>query len=204
VNGYVRTSPQCANTGEFAHSPHGGIIDIFPRTSGEPYRLDFFGDTLETLRTFDTEVPALHGRCSLCRVRAGFSEILLMTRSSAGFREHYLARFGPPSGDPVRIGRASISAAGRPKHGLPLFQTTSNLCFDYIWVTDRLSRYRFRHLAAEAHIRSAWRGSDYYSARLDGRLAVDPKNSPCASPSDLFLEVQTNSITYSPPTQLSA
>jgi transcription-repair coupling factor (superfamily II helicase) len=33
----------------------GGIIDIFPPETDEPVRLDFFGDTLESIRSFDLE-----------------------------------------------------------------------------------------------------------------------------------------------------
>ena len=31
----------------------GGIVDVFPLTSPWPVRLEFFGDELESLRTFD-------------------------------------------------------------------------------------------------------------------------------------------------------
>ena len=48
--GYKKT-PVASEKGEFAI--RGGIIDIFPISSIEPYRLDFFGDTLETIRTYD-------------------------------------------------------------------------------------------------------------------------------------------------------
>ncbi|MEX1231289.1 MAG: transcription-repair coupling factor [Planctomycetaceae bacterium] len=39
--------------GEF--SLHGGIIDIFPPDAADPLRLEFFGDELESIRTFDIE-----------------------------------------------------------------------------------------------------------------------------------------------------
>ena len=48
--GYKR-SAVVADKGEFA--VRGGIVDIFPLSSPDPYRLDFFGDTLESIRTFD-------------------------------------------------------------------------------------------------------------------------------------------------------
>jgi transcription-repair coupling factor (superfamily II helicase) len=35
------------------YAARGGIIDVFPPTAPVPYRLEFFGDTLESLRTFD-------------------------------------------------------------------------------------------------------------------------------------------------------
>ena len=43
--------PIVADKGQFA--VRGGIIDIFPIHAHIPYRLEFFGDTLEDIRTFD-------------------------------------------------------------------------------------------------------------------------------------------------------
>ncbi|MGO8019922.1 hypothetical protein AB9E19_33895, partial [Rhizobium leguminosarum] len=37
--------------GEFA--VRGGILDIFPPGDAQPVRLDFIGDTIESLRTYD-------------------------------------------------------------------------------------------------------------------------------------------------------
>ncbi|MGW8161480.1 MAG: transcription-repair coupling factor, partial [Desulfobulbales bacterium] len=45
-----KTTPR-APVGDF--SARGGIIDIFPPGFEAPVRLDFFGDTVESLRTFD-------------------------------------------------------------------------------------------------------------------------------------------------------
>ena len=43
--------PVVSDKGEF--SVRGGIIDIFPLSSFDPYRLEFFGDEIEEIRTFD-------------------------------------------------------------------------------------------------------------------------------------------------------
>jgi len=48
--GYHRESV-VSNKGEFA--VRGGIIDIFPISSFNPYRFDFFGDTIEEIRIYD-------------------------------------------------------------------------------------------------------------------------------------------------------
>ena len=40
-----------SDKGEFSF--RGGIIDLFPISSKEPYRVDFFGDRIEQIRTFD-------------------------------------------------------------------------------------------------------------------------------------------------------
>jgi len=48
--GYLR-SPVAADKGEFA--VRGGIVDIYPVSSPDPFRLEFFGETIESIRTFD-------------------------------------------------------------------------------------------------------------------------------------------------------
>jgi transcription-repair coupling factor (superfamily II helicase) len=46
-----RKCPVAADKGEFAI--RGGILDVFPVASPDPFRLDFFGDTIEQIRTYD-------------------------------------------------------------------------------------------------------------------------------------------------------
>ena len=52
LNGFVRAST-VREPGDYAL--RGGIIDLYPPGMAEPVRLDFFGDTLETIRSFDPE-----------------------------------------------------------------------------------------------------------------------------------------------------
>src|SRR3546814_8143782 len=47
-NGFERVAT-VREVGEFA--VRGGILDVFVPGTGDPVRLDFFGDTLESLRT---------------------------------------------------------------------------------------------------------------------------------------------------------
>jgi len=48
--GYKR-SPVASDKGEFA--VRGGIVDVFPVASLDPYRIDFFGDEVDSIRTYD-------------------------------------------------------------------------------------------------------------------------------------------------------
>ncbi|HSW72300.1 MAG TPA: hypothetical protein VLG44_02690, partial [Chlamydiales bacterium] len=48
--GYKR-SPVVSDKGQFA--VRGGIIDIFPVSSADAYRVEFFGDEIDNIRTFD-------------------------------------------------------------------------------------------------------------------------------------------------------
>ncbi len=41
----------CEAPGQYA--VRGGIVDVYPVTATQPYRLDFFGDEIEDIRTFD-------------------------------------------------------------------------------------------------------------------------------------------------------
>lgn len=48
--GYVRED-MVEGVGQF--SVRGGILDVFPPTSNDPFRIEFFGDEVDSIRTFD-------------------------------------------------------------------------------------------------------------------------------------------------------
>ncbi len=52
--------------GQFSH--RGGIIDLFPPTLPRPVRVEFFGDEVESLRTFDQETQRSLNTIDLCIV----------------------------------------------------------------------------------------------------------------------------------------
>src|SRR5690554_1231516 len=60
--------------GQFAI--RGGIVDIFSFSNDRPYRIEFFGDTIESIRTFDIEsqlsVSKIHTVTILPNVQAKF------------------------------------------------------------------------------------------------------------------------------------
>ena len=105
--------------GEFAR--RGGLVDIFPPGTGEPVRLDFFGDELERIRRFDPVDQRSTGeRESFLLLPAG--ELVLTPDSIRRFRQAYAARFsGAAREDPLY----EAVSAGRNmpgiEHWLPLF-----------------------------------------------------------------------------------
>ena len=118
VNGYSRGST-VRDVGEYA--VRGGIVDLFPPGFAEPVRLDFFGDTLESIRSFDPETQR-----SSAQLRAldlvPMSEFQLTTDTIKRFRQAYLTAFGANlRGDTlyehVSEGRRHIGM----EHWLPLF-----------------------------------------------------------------------------------
>lgn len=57
--GYVREEP-IRNVGEF--SVRGGILDVWSPTSENPVRVEFFGDTIDSIREFDSETQLSVGK----------------------------------------------------------------------------------------------------------------------------------------------
>ena len=57
--GYERV-PQVELAGQYA--VRGGIVDIYPMTFEEPYRVEFFDDEVDTIRSFDPESQRSTGR----------------------------------------------------------------------------------------------------------------------------------------------
>ena len=59
LNGFTRSST-VREPGEYA--VRGGILDLYPPGMDQPVRLDFFGDTLETIRSFDPQSQISEGQ----------------------------------------------------------------------------------------------------------------------------------------------
>lgn len=89
-NGYLRT-PTVRDTGEYA--VRGGLIDLYPPGLDAPIRLDFFGDTLESIRAFDPETQRSSGTLHALEL-VPMAEFQLTTDTMRRFRMAYLAEFG--------------------------------------------------------------------------------------------------------------
>ncbi|MCT4657125.1 MAG: transcription-repair coupling factor [Cohaesibacter sp.] len=95
TNGFLRT-PTVREQGEYA--VRGGIVDLFAPGKEEPIRLDFFGDTLESIRTFETESQRSVGQLrSIDLVSA--SEVVLTEEAISSFRSKYTGSFGASTRD---------------------------------------------------------------------------------------------------------
>jgi transcription-repair coupling factor (superfamily II helicase) len=96
VNGYSRAST-VRSPGEFA--VRGGLIDVFPPGAAEPFRFDFFGDTLETVRSFDPETQISRAKFQGALLTP-VSEVLLDELTVLQFRRRFTQAFGAVS-DPL-------------------------------------------------------------------------------------------------------
>ncbi len=159
-NGYGRSST-VREPGEYA--VRGGILDLFPAGLDQPVRFDFFGDSLESIRTFDAESQrTLLDMRSLDLVP--ISEFQLVTETIRRFRMGYVAEFGAPErDDPLYEAVSEGRRHPGMEHWLPLFQERMDTLFDYLGdaaiaiepQSEDAARERFTQI------------SDYYEARRE-------------------------------------
>jgi transcription-repair coupling factor (superfamily II helicase) len=128
-NGYIRTDT-VRESGEFAI--RGGIVDLYPAGAAEPLRLDFFGDTLESVRSFDPLTQRSTGKLDEAALRP-VSEVLLDEDAVRRFRSRYREQFGATGTDDPLY--ESVSAGRRypgMEHWLPLYYERLETLFDYL------------------------------------------------------------------------
>jgi len=180
LNGYTRAST-VREPGDYA--VRGGILDLYPPGMDLPVRLDFFGDSLETIRTFDpqtqrTEYP----------VRAldlvPVAEFQLITETIRRFRTGYVAQFGATTPDDL-LYEAVSEGRRHPgmEHWLPLFHNTLDTLFDYLPGTPVV----LEPLAEDAAHERIAQIKDYYEARQQAlKDGVTPPYKPLP-PERLYL-----------------
>ena len=150
---------QVMSPGEY--SVRGGLIDLFPMGSVLPYRIDLFGDTIDTIRTFDADsqrslYPVKEVRLLPAR------EFPMDEEARTAFRGRWREVFeGDPSRSVIYKDIGSGIASAGIEYYLPLFFEQTSTLFDYLpadvtfaligdideairrfW-TDTQSRYRF-------------------------------------------------------------
>jgi transcription-repair coupling factor (superfamily II helicase) len=159
-NGYQRSST-VRESGEYAI--RGGILDLFPAGLDQPVRLDFFGDQLESIRTFDAE-----SQRTLLDMRGldlmPVSEFQLVTETIRRFRMGYVEAFGAPERDD-QLYEAVSEGRRHPgmEHWLPLFHDRLETLFDYLGEAAIALEAQAEEVAREriAQIQ------DYYEARRE-------------------------------------
>jgi transcription-repair coupling factor (superfamily II helicase) len=159
-HGYTRSST-VREAGEYA--VRGGILDLFPAGLDQPVRFDFFGDSLESIRSFDAETQrTLLDMRSLDLVP--ISEFQLVTETIRRFRMGYVAEFGAPDRDD-QLYQAVTEGRRHPgmEHWLPLFQEKMDTLFDYLGDASLAIEPQGEDAARERLKQIA----DYYDARRE-------------------------------------
>ncbi|WP_348720910.1 transcription-repair coupling factor [uncultured Candidatus Puniceispirillum sp.] len=159
-NAYLRTDT-VRETGEFA--VRGGIVDVFPPGHSNPIRLDFFGDEIETMRSFDASSQRSIDKVESLTLHP-VAEFRLDSQTVERFRTSYLAQFGATASRDALY--ESVSAERMHpgiEHWLPLFHPEmsrlTDYCPDWPIILDHeaqaASAARFEQIA------------DFYEARAD-------------------------------------
>jgi len=127
--GYTHVT-QVMSPGEY--SVRGGLIDLFPMGSALPYRLDLFGDTVETIRTFDADTQRSLYPVKEVRLLPG-REFPMDEAARTTFRSRWRETFeGDPSRSVVYKDISSGIASAGIEYYLPLFFEETATIFDYL------------------------------------------------------------------------
>ncbi|HEX5453074.1 MAG TPA: CarD family transcriptional regulator, partial [Stellaceae bacterium] len=182
-NGYNRTET-VREPGEYA--VRGGIVDLYPAGAAQPVRLDFFGDTLESLRSFDPLTQRSTRPLEKFELRP-VSEVLLDDQAIQRFRTRYREAFGGlGTDDPLY---ESVSAGRRQagmEHWLPFYYERLETLFDYL----PRAAVSLDHQAEEARAHRLESIADFYAARrsLSGKATgAAPLYRP-VPPDQMFLD----------------
>ena len=128
-NGYLRV-PTVRESGEYA--VRGGLVDLFPASADFPLRFDFFGSTLESIRTFDPDTQRTNGTQKRIDLTP-MSEVVLTEDTIRRFRQNYTKTFGGNTADDTLY--ATISGGSRysgTEHWLPFFYEHLDTLADYV------------------------------------------------------------------------
>ncbi len=161
-NGFSRAS-LVRDVGDYAQ--RGGILDLYAPALPSPIRLDFFGDTLESIRPFDPETQRSTGQLRSLDLTP-MSEAQLTTDTIRRFRQGYAAEFGVPRrGDTIYEAVSEGRRAIGLEHWLPLFYEKLDTLFDYVGDAPVVLDARAEDVAKSRFAQI----EDYYSARKSGR-----------------------------------
>ncbi|MFQ6022877.1 MAG: transcription-repair coupling factor [Acidiferrobacterales bacterium] len=174
-SGYHSVS-QVMEPGEFA--VRGGLIDLFPMGSATPYRIDLFGDEIESLREFNPGTQRSGQKLNGIQLLPA-REFPLTPSAIQFFRRQFRARF---EGDPQKVAlyrdvSRGVSPAGL-EYYLPLFFASIAAFFDYLpaqtlCIIDANTPQAARDFAREAEERYLERCHD--------------RSRPILAPHELFL-----------------
>src|SRR5258706_2467568 len=127
--GYTHVS-QVVSPGEYA--VRGGLIDLFPMGSPVPYRVDLFGDEVDSIRTFDPDSQRSLYPVPEVRLLPG-REFPMDEDARAAFRARWREKM---DGDPTKVRLYKDIGAGLATAGieyyLPLFFDATATIFDYV------------------------------------------------------------------------
>jgi transcription-repair coupling factor (superfamily II helicase) len=160
------------------YSIRGGLVDLFPMGSAQPFRLDLFDDEIESIKTFDVDTQRTLAAVPEIRLLPA-REFPLDDQGRSRFRQRFRERF---EGDPARSGiykdvSSGVAPAGI-EYWLPLFFEETATLFDYLPKNALLCL----HNDVPEAIRAFWRDAQ---SRYD--MLAGERSRPLLPPAELFL-----------------
>ncbi|WP_339347409.1 transcription-repair coupling factor [uncultured Sphingomonas sp.] len=181
ANGYVRTDT-VHDQGEYA--VRGGLVDLFPSGEQQALRLDFFGDEIESVRTFDPADQRTTGRIDRF-VLLPASEALLDEDSVKRFRTRYRETFGATAtGDPLYQAVSEGRRLAGMEHWLPLFEDKLATVWDHLGDDAIVVRDAGTPAAVESRLEAI---ADYYDNRKRAE-AAEPGSYRALPAKTLYLD----------------
>jgi transcription-repair coupling factor (superfamily II helicase) len=176
--GYQHVS-QVVSPGEYA--VRGGLIDLFPMGSAVPYRVDLFGDEVDSIRTFDPDSQRSLYPVPEVRLLPG-REFPMDEAARTAFRARWRERM---EGDPTRSRLYKDMAAGVASAGieywLPLFFDQVADIFEYLGEAAAL----VLHGEVDEALQRFWTDT-----RERHRFLQHDAERPLLPPEALFLRVE--------------
>ncbi|MEO3691404.1 transcription-repair coupling factor [Roseateles paludis] len=173
--GYSNVS-QVVQPGEYA--VRGSLIDLFPMGSPQPYRVDLFGDEIDSIRTFDPDSQRSLYPVPEVRLLPG-REFPMSEPARKLFRERWREKM---DGDPTKArlykDMGEGFAGGGIEYYLPLFFEQTATVFDYLGAGAAVAL----HGEVDEAIQRFW--SD---TRDRHRLLQHDPERPILPPADIFL-----------------
>jgi transcription-repair coupling factor (superfamily II helicase) len=173
--GYSHVS-QVVSPGEYA--VRGGLIDLFPMGSTVPYRVDLFGDEVDSIRTFDPDSQRSLYPVPEVRLLPG-REFPMDEASRNAFRARWREKIeGDPTKSRVYKDIASGIATGGIEYYLPLFFDATSTIFDYVGEAAQL----VLHGEVDEALKRFWTDT-----RERHRFLQHDPERPILPPEDIFL-----------------
>jgi transcription-repair coupling factor (superfamily II helicase) len=174
AGGYVRQEPVGA-VGEF--SLRGGILDVFSPAHPNPYRIEFFGDAVDSIRQFDVETQRSCGKLPEALI-VPMRELPIMRESFIAWAEAARLRFDDQKFRFDLSKRLELAERGEPFPGweylIPLMRPLEASLFDYLegglLILDEPAE--LEKWAADFYSRMAERAREAYES---GALALPPE-----------------------------
>jgi transcription-repair coupling factor (superfamily II helicase) len=178
LGGYQHVS-QVVSPGEYA--VRGGLIDLFPMGSLVPYRVDLFGDEVDSIRTFDPDSQRSLYPVPEVRLLPG-REFPMDDAARTAFRARWRERIeGDPTKSRVYKDMGAGVTSGGIEYYLPLFFDQAATLFDYVGGSAAL----VLHGKVDEALARFWADT-----RERHRFLQHDPERPLLPPADVFMPVE--------------